>query len=50
MYFNVNYFSIVCADGNQFSCKNGHECVAAKQHCDHVIDCSDGSDELECGK
>lgn len=37
-----------CNEG-QFSCKDG-ECVAGVQRCDHVRDCDDGSDELDCSK
>ncbi|KAK4005331.1 hypothetical protein OUZ56_007048 [Daphnia magna] len=42
-----NLISAAC-DGKQFACKNGHGCVATSQHCDHVIDCDDGSDEFDC--
>jgi hypothetical protein len=32
---------------NYFICKNG-DAIDAKQRCDHVTNCSDGDDELEC--
>lgn len=38
-----------CPDG-QFACGAHRECVASSKVCDFRQDCSDGSDELNCGK
>ncbi|GAB1602266.1 basement membrane-specific heparan sulfate proteoglycan core protein-like isoform X6, partial [Argonauta hians] len=32
---------------NEFKCRNG-ACIQLRYHCDHEIDCSDGSDEEQC--
>ena len=32
---------------NKFTCDTGH-CIELEQKCDSVVDCSDGSDELNC--
>lgn len=36
-------------DSNEFSCKNGN-CIPKLQRCNGNNDCSDNSDEEECGK
>lgn len=33
---------------DEWRCKN-HECINADFVCDHTEDCTDGSDEVECG-
>ncbi|XP_069118748.1 SCO-spondin-like [Argopecten irradians] len=43
----------VCPDGYiehefEFSCNNGKDCIDNMYHCDQVMDCRDGSDELAC--
>lgn len=37
-----------CSSG-QFSCSNG-ACIPGEYRCDHLADCSDGSDETNCRK
>lgn len=34
---------------NQFMCKNG-DCIRQTKLCDGRLDCSDNSDEIDCGK
>lgn len=34
---------------DEFTCKDG-SCISMSWKCDRQIDCSDGSDESECGK
>lgn len=33
---------------DQFSCNN-HECIPGHLHCNNQADCTDSSDELDCG-
>lgn len=40
--------SAICPP-NQFRCGD-NQCISKKQQCDTYSDCSDGSDELSCGK
>ena len=35
--------------GSKFMCKTSHLCIDRSKVCDFHNDCSDGSDELECG-
>ena len=37
-----------CAANSQFTCDNG-DCVSLERKCDRYHDCSDGSDEIDCG-
>lgn len=34
----------------EFTCRTGSECVKKDQKCDGRLDCSDLSDEFDCGK
>lgn len=36
--------------GERFACFNGRECIANAKKCDGYPDCTDSSDELNCGK
>ena len=38
----------ICQDGNQFRCGSSDECFPIEYHCDHDLDCQDGSDEAGC--
>lgn len=33
-----------------FSCDNGSKCISEKFHCDYEVDCTDGTDEQNCGE
>lgn len=35
---------------NQFKCQDNQNCIPASWRCDGGVDCTDGSDELGCGK
>ncbi len=41
------YDSAGCLEG-QYACADGG-CISAEKKCDYVSDCSDGSDEQDCG-
>lgn len=43
---NSNFFS--CKE-NEFECSDT-TCISLSWKCDRHIDCTDGSDEIECGK
>ena len=38
-----------CHEETEFMCRNG-ECIALSWKCDDDADCSDGSDEIDCGE
>lgn len=39
---------VICSP-NQFRCGD-NQCITKKQQCDSYSDCTDGSDELGCGR
>lgn len=45
----LKYCVVACDERHQFSCKDG-ECLPSEQRCNHVRDCTDGSDEVDCSK
>ncbi len=40
---------LLCGTTSEFMCKTSHLCIDRSKVCDFHNDCSDGSDELECG-
>lgn len=45
---SINFFTSTCFS-NQFTCSN-LQCIPENKRCDNHNDCTDGSDEKECGK
>ena len=41
--------SVASCTSSQWRCSNGH-CISSSWHCDGDRDCTDGSDELNCGE
>lgn len=52
-HFELQKFIYIICSGScnatQFQCQN-RQCVDVSRVCDHVVDCSDYSDEFGCGK
>ena len=48
-YWEQSLYPDTSCQSYQFQCGNGI-CVAASERCNHYADCTDGSDEQECGK
>ena len=44
----MNFCLLKGCTSNQFTCANG-QCVPSASRCNNVRECSDGSDELNCG-
>ncbi len=38
-----------CGEGKFFQCASNGQCIAAEKVCDFISDCSDSSDEMDCG-
>lgn len=47
-YLSIQGARVKCEE-SQFQCNNGH-CITLLWRCDGDEDCTDGSDELSCGK
>lgn len=37
-----------CLESSEFACANQLECINKRMWCDKTLDCSDGSDEINC--
>lgn len=51
LYFSIKLFLVkrTFCPNKEFLCQNGEMCIPEGWLCDRTKDCSDGSDELNCG-
>ena len=48
-FFCVAPVEVVCEE-DEFPCHDGQQCITDMSHCDGIVQCDDGSDELHCRK
>ena len=49
IWYHFNFHISKGCTSTQFNCANG-QCVPVASRCNNIRECSDGSDELNCGK